>query len=187
MKLLPLITWVINTTRPLTLLKGVTPYQVWFGREPLNWPHINSQNFNAFAPPPPSQSEAELGLEVGEDGEVILLDLEDDDTTEDKGEGLGKVRVKEEYLLTKLSQRVADYQKLMAERIVRNTKGVVLDFVIGECATLAVGKKQRGKTEMTRITVRVLEKHEKVSKFLSLTSILLTIKRDILFGQCMVN
>jgi len=46
---------------------------------------------------------------VDEDGEVILPDLEDNDTTEDKGKGLSKVRVKEEYLLTELSQRVADY------------------------------------------------------------------------------
>lgn len=75
------------------------------------------------------------------DSVVILLDLEDDDTAEDKGEGLGKVRVKEEYLLTKLSQRVADYQKLIVERIVKKKKGVVLDFTIRECATLAVPKK----------------------------------------------
>jgi hypothetical protein len=50
-KLLPLIAWVINTTRPSTLPKGITPYQVWFGREPPNWPHINSQNFNPFGHP----------------------------------------------------------------------------------------------------------------------------------------
>jgi hypothetical protein len=40
---------------------------------------------------------------VDDDREVILPDLEDNDTVEDKGKGLRKVRVKEEYLLTKLS------------------------------------------------------------------------------------
>jgi len=116
-----------------------------------------------------------------------LPDLEYDDTVEDEGEGLSKVRVKEEYLLTKLSQRVAEYQKLIAERIVRKTKGVVLDFSISECATLAVGEKQRGKTEITRITIRVLEKHKKVIYSLSLNSFLLTKKRVTLCGQCTVS
>jgi len=97
------------------------------------------------------------------------------------------VRVKEEYLLTELSQRVADYQKLMAERMVKKKKGVVLDFTIRECATLAVPKKQRGNTEMTRIAVRVLEKHEKVIYSLSLNSLLLTKKRGTLYGQCMAS
>jgi hypothetical protein len=124
---------------------------------------------------------------VDEGGEAILPDLEYDDTVEDEGEGLGKVRVEEEYLLTELSQRVAEYQKLIAERMVRKTKGVVLDFVISECATLAVGEKQRGKTEMTRIAVRVLEKHEKVIYSLSLDSFLLTKKRVTLCGQYTVS
>jgi hypothetical protein len=46
---------------------------------------------------------------VDEGGEAILPDLEYNDTVEDKGKGLSKVRVKEEYLLTELSQRVAEY------------------------------------------------------------------------------
>jgi hypothetical protein len=124
---------------------------------------------------------------VDGDSVVILLDLEDDDTIEDKGKGLGKVRVKEEYLLTKLSQRVADYQKLIAERVVKKKKGIVLDFTIRECATLVVPKKQRGNIEMTWITVRVLEKHEKVIYSLSLNSLSLTKKRDTLCGRCMVS
>jgi hypothetical protein len=124
---------------------------------------------------------------VDGDREVILPDLEDDDTVEDKGKGLGKVRVKEEYLLTELSQRVADYQKLIAERIVKKKKGVVLDFTIRECATLAVLKKQRGNTEITRIAVRVLEKHEKVIYSLSLNSLLLKKTRGTLYGRCMVS
>ena len=121
------------------------------------------------------------------DREVILPDLEDNNTVEDKSEGLRKVRVKEGYLLTKLSQRVADYQKLIVECIVKKKKGVVLDFTIRECATLVVPKKQRGNTEMTWIAVRVLEKHEKVIYSLSLNSLLLTKKRGTLYGQYMAS
>ena len=97
------------------------------------------------------------------------------------------MRVKEEYLLTKLSQRVADYQKLIVERIVKKKKGVVLDFTIREYATLAVPKKQRGNTEITQITIRVLEKHEKVIYSLSLNSLLLTKTRGTLYGQYIVS
>jgi len=61
--------------------------------------------------------------------------------------------------------------------MVGKKKGIVLDFTIRECATLVVLKKQRGNTEMTRITVRVLEKHKKVIYSLYLNSLSLTKKK----------
>jgi len=36
-QLLPIIAWVINTTCPETLPRGITPFQVWFRRDPPKW------------------------------------------------------------------------------------------------------------------------------------------------------
>ena len=73
------------------------------------------------------------------------------------------------------------------ERIVGKKKGIVLDFTIRECATLVVPKKQMGNTEMTQITIRVLEKYKKVIYSLYLNSLLLTKKKGYtlrtMYGQ----
>ena len=95
MQLLPLIAWVINTTPCLALPRGVTLYEVQFGRQPLTEleQHIEG-TYCAYS----SAKE-----EVSDEGAIEESLFVDEDFEQDKEQEL--------VILSKLTKRVAVHMK----------------------------------------------------------------------------
>jgi hypothetical protein len=154
MKLLPIIAWVINTTRPETLPRGITPYQVWFGREPPNWPEL-------------SLTEKEKDPLIRSHASANGSDDEDEEDEEELfAEGAEEELIPEAYILSELSQRVADYTLLVQKRMMAKKGANALEYDLQETATLAIPLNLRFSVEVMRMPVRILSKAEKVSSSL---------------------
>jgi len=160
-QLLLIIAWVINTTRPETLPRGITPFQVWFGRDPPKWqklatlPDIRADKGTPFISHASDGEEDETEEEEeGEDEDALFV--EEGEQEEEAGEGL---------ILSELSQRVAEYTVEVQARMVKKKGADSLEYALQETATLAIPLKLRFSLEVGRILVRILEKLPKVCLF----------------------
>ena len=166
--LLSILAWIINTTRPSTLLKGVTPFKAWFGRDPNVWKPLKDSD----APPtkePLFRSHASV---TGSNNESIEEEEEEEEVDE---EGFVEAAeeaeaIREEYILSELSQRVAEYTKGVQERMVKKKGANIIEFEPQEIATLAINKKVKFSVEIPRILVRILIAKGLVSHSLRLCS-----------------
>jgi hypothetical protein len=148
MQLLPLITWIINTTSTSTLLRGYTPYEVWFGRQPPA--DFQEDKARASGATPSGEGSGEgSGEEDIEEGLFVDEDLE---VEQDQ----------EEMILSELTKRVAEHVRKQKENVVKRANAKALEYEAQEIATLQIPKQYRFGTESVRIPVRVLEKTAKV-------------------------
>jgi hypothetical protein len=143
MQLLPLITWIINTTSTSTLPRGYTPYEVWFGRQPP----ADFQEDKARA------GAGSSGEGSGEEDTVEGLFVDEDIEVEQE---------QEEMILSELTKRVAEHVRKQKENMVKKANARALEYKAQEIATLQIPKQYRFSTKSTRIPVRVLEKTTKV-------------------------
>ena len=93
MQLLPIIAWVINTTCPETLPRGITPFQVWFRRDPPKWqklatlPEICTNKGTPFISYM-SNGEEDKTKEEEEGKDEDALFVKEGEQEEEAGEGL---------------------------------------------------------------------------------------------------
>ena len=130
----------------------MTPFKVWFGREPLTWPAFDESRDRQERPLFRSHasidgSNKEEGGEDGEDTKATFAN-----------EGAKLEEAKEAFVLSKLSTRVFKYTKLVNERIVKKKGAFAVEYALQETATLLIPVKLRFSVEVGRILVRVLEK-----------------------------
>ena len=150
-----MITWVINIILTFALLRGITPYEVWFGRKPPS-------DFQVYKERVPRRARTAVGEEVEEGvGEVIEVEVEEEENFVD--EDLAQEQAEEGMILSELTKRVAEHVKKQNEKIVKKVKAKELVFEVQEIATLQIPKQYRFSTEPARIPVRVLEHAAKVS------------------------
>jgi hypothetical protein len=150
-QLLPLITWVINTTITPALPRGSTPYEVWFGRKPPTdfLDHRESARRARVALRGEVKSDENGSSESGEDSFFAE-------------EGVEQEEVAEEMILSELTKRVAEHTRKQRENMVKRANSKALEYDIQEIATLQIPKQYRFSTESGRILVRVLGKTLKV-------------------------
>jgi len=141
MVLLPLIAWVINTTSTPALPRGVTPYEVWFGRKP----------------PTDFQEQKEELRRVGEEGVTRSGEEAEEGLFVD--EHFQEEEEQEDMILSELTKRVKEH---MVKQQVKKAGAKALVFEAQETATLLIPKAYRFSSEPTRIPVRVLKKLPKV-------------------------
>ena len=126
---LPQVARVINTVRPISLPRGLTPYKAQYGRPFLVWPEADAQHCVSRA----------LGSPVlGEELPLIVLKEEpntSDSEQEDFSEG------DEEIFLTALSKRITEFSVGVRERMILKKRGKGLQYKVGEITTLAIPKK----------------------------------------------
>jgi hypothetical protein len=123
MQLLPLITWVINTTPTSALPKGNTPYNVWFGQQPL----INLQDHEGNArrirtvPGEGNESRESSIIKVteGEEDREDSLFINQEAELEEAVEGM---------ILSKLTKRVTEHIRKQKERIVKKANSKALEY-----------------------------------------------------------
>ena len=130
----------------------MTPFKVWFGREPPTQLAFDESRDRQERPLFRSHASID-GLDEEEGGE----DREDTKATfADEGAKLEEAR--EAFILSKLSARVSKYTKLVNERIVKKKGAFAVKYALQETATLLIPVKLQFLAEVGRILVRVLEK-----------------------------
>jgi hypothetical protein len=168
----PLTDWVrflseialcVNTTRPSSLPAYVTPFHVWFGREPhfLRARPLNSDN------KPCDADGNELvfpdGMDSGaSDSGYPELDAESPDD-EPNGPEL------EKWILTAIEERVRKNNILVAGRMVKKATKKAQIFKRDWVVTVAIPSKLRKSTEPKRLPVRIIgiakHSHTLMSRF----------------------
>jgi hypothetical protein len=160
-RFLPEIALCVNTTRPSSLPAYVTPFEVWFGREPhfLRARRLNSDNKPCdadgnelvFAP-----GEADTGAS---DGGYPDPDAEDEEPTIEL----------EKWILNAIEHRIRKNNVLVAERMVKKGAKKAQVFKEGWVVTVAIPSKMRRTTEPKRLPVRILSinkhSHTLMSRF----------------------
>jgi hypothetical protein len=121
MQLLPLIAWIINTTSTSTLPRGCTPYEVWFGRQPL----ADFQEDKARA------AARSSGEGSGEEDTEEGLFIDEDIKVEQE---------QEEMILSELTKRVAEHVRKQKENVVKKADARALEYKAQEIATLQILK-----------------------------------------------
>jgi hypothetical protein len=145
-RFLPEIALVVNTIRPSSLPAHVTPFSVWFGREPhfLRARPLNSEN-----QPCDANGDALVfanGVDTGASDGGYSDDVEEANTNAEL----------DEFILTALEQRIRKNNILVAARMVKKTAKKVQIFKEGWIVTLAIPAKLRRSAEPKRLPVRIL-------------------------------
>lgn len=148
---LPRVARVVNTIRPLSLPRGLTPYEAWYGRPFPVWPEADVRRRAQRALGSPVLGEELPLIVVGEEPETS------DSEQEDFSEG------DEEIFISTLSKRIADFSVGVRERMMLKKGGKGLQYKVGELATLVIPKKYRVGVEAARCVVRILSKVKSVS------------------------
>ena len=139
----------MNTVCPESLPHGVTPWEAWFGRPLITW----SERAAKIA----QNAEARQAHQLDSDDSSALdtSDLDEFSTEEINSEA-------EEQELSKLSQRIKEHQKLVAQRMIRKKGGASSLYHSGDIMLLAIPKKNRLNTEATRLPCKVRARVRKV-------------------------
>jgi hypothetical protein len=150
----------VNTTRPSSLPAYVTPFYVWFGREPhfLRARPLNEKN------EPCDASGTALVFANGVDDGASDTGYPNPDT-----ELLEDAPEFEKLILNAIEERIRKNNVLVASRMVKKTTKKAQIFKEGWIVTLAIPKKMRLSTEPKRLPVRILginnHNHMLISRF----------------------
>jgi hypothetical protein len=74
---LPQVARVVNTVRPISLPKGLTPYEAWYGRPFPVWPEADAQRCVSRALGSPVLGEELPLIVLGEEPDTSDLEQED--------------------------------------------------------------------------------------------------------------
>jgi len=142
-RFLPEIAFCVNTTWPSSLLAYVTPFFVWFGREP-HWLGLQGQH---------------ISNDVGNDNE-------NKDTGDNKNKDTSNNNSDPEYpetdseakgfILSLIKQRIKASNAIVAKKMVQKSKKKGTTFQEGVLVTLAILAKQRLSLEPKRLLCRVI-------------------------------
>jgi hypothetical protein len=139
----------VNTTRPSSLPAYVTPFDVWFGREPhfLRARPLNSDN------KPCDADGNELVFAAGEvDTSASDGGYPDPNAEEDEEPAIEL----EKWILNAIELRIRKNNVLVARRMVKKGAKKARVFKEGSVVTLAIPSKMRRTTEPKRLPVRIL-------------------------------
>ena len=148
-RFLPEIALCVNTTRPSSLPAYVTPFDVWFGREPhfLRARPLNSDN------KPCDADGNELVFAAGEvDTGASDGGYPNPNTEEDEEPAIEL----EKWILNAIELRIRKNNVLVARRMVKKGAKKAQVFKEGSVVTLAIPSKMRRTTEPKRLPVRIL-------------------------------
>jgi hypothetical protein len=134
----------------------VTPFKVWFGREPPTWLAFSESRDRQERPL--FRSHASINRSDKEEGG------EDREGAKEAfaKEGANLEEAREAFVLSELSARVSKYTKLVNKRIVKKKGAFAVEYALQETATLLIPVKLKFLAEVRRILVQVLEKLLKV-------------------------
>jgi hypothetical protein len=144
-RFLPEIALCVNTVRPSSLLAYITPFDVWFGREPhwltertiKSWPIIVDSN------------------DEDQDAEDNIDDKDSLDNNSDNKYPKTDDEAKE-YILTAIKQRIKANNAIVAKKMVQKSKKQATVFEEGSLVTLAIPAKIRLSLEPKRLLCRVI-------------------------------
>ena len=111
LRFLPIIGKVINSTPTSTLPRGITPFEAWFGRPPVDWSAIADAQYEAR-----QRRQAQAQLQAEANGEPVLEVTTEDELEEPELEDTP-------VFLTELGKKVKDYSIKVAERMIKKKGG----------------------------------------------------------------
>jgi hypothetical protein len=143
-RFLPEIALCVNTVGPSSLPAYITPFDVWFGREP----HWLTERTIGNRP-----------IIIDSDDEDARDYTDDEDDSDDNSDDEYPETDDEakEYILTAIEQRIKANNAIFAEKMVRKSKKQAVVFEDGSLVTLAIPAKIRLSLEPKRLLCRIIQ------------------------------